>query len=184
MKASSEFQARFAFPQEICFIDGTHIPTKRPEEDATDYYFYKMFYSIDCQAICDTYGRFINVEVKWPGSVHDARVFASCSVQKNFVSGSFSAFYKAHLPNRECLPQLLLGDPAYPLFPYLVKEYDTCRSNEQVMFNQMFRSARNQIECAFGRLKARRRILMRPLDKPTKFLPDIITHVLCFIILV
>ena len=93
LKASSEFQAQFGFPQVIGCIDGTHIPIKQPEENVTDYYSYKMFYSINCQAICDAYGRFINIEVKWPGSVHDAHVFASCSVQKNFVSGSFPMFY-------------------------------------------------------------------------------------------
>ena len=180
LNVSSEFQARFGFPQVIGCIDGTHIPIKRSEENATDYYSYKMFYSINCQVICDAYGQFINVEVKWPGSVHDVRVFASCSVQKNFVSGSFPTFYKEILPNRECIPQLLLRDPVYPLLPYLMKEYDNCRSNEQVMFNQIPRSARNQIECAFDRLKARWRILMRPLDVPTKFLPDIIYA--CFVL--
>ena len=180
LKASSEFQARFGFPQVIGCIDDTHIPIKQPEENATDCYSYKMFYSINCQAICDAYGRLIKVEVKCPGSVHDARVFASCSAQKNFVSGSFPTFYKELLPNRECIPELLLGDPAYPLLPYLMKEYDNCRSNKQVTFNQMLRSARNQIECAFGRLKARWRILMRPLDVPTKFPPDIIYA--CFVL--
>ena len=48
------------------------------------------------------------------------------------------------------------------------------------MFNQMLRSARNQIECTYGRLKARWRILMCPLDVPTKFLPDI-TYA-CFVL--
>ena len=139
-----------------------------------------MFHSINCQAICDAYGRFTNVEVKWPGSVHDARVFATSNVQKKFSSGIFPIFYKELIPNRECLPHLLLGDPAYPLLPYLMKEYDNCYSNEQLIFNQILRSARNQIECAFGRLKARWRMLMRPLDVPTQFLPEIIYA--CFVL--
>ena len=44
----------------------------------------------------------------------------------------------------------------------------------------MLRSARNHIECAFGRLKARWRMLMRPLDVPTKFLSEIIYA--CFVL--
>ena len=42
------------------------------------------------------------------------------------------------------------------------------------MFNTMLRSARNQIECAFGRLKARWRILLRSMDLKLEDMPDII----------
>ena len=44
----------------------------------------------------------------------------------------------------------------------------------------MLRSARNQIECAFGRLKARWRILLRPMDIPVDKLPNIIFA--CFVL--
>ena len=99
------------------------------------------------------------MSTKWPGSVHDACVFANCEVQQRFVNGSFPFFPKELIPGDECIPQLLIGDPAYPLLPYAMKEYDSCQSNEQVIFNTMLRSIRNQIECAFGRLKARWRML-------------------------
>ena len=52
--------------------------------------------------------------------------------------------------------------------------------NEQVVFNQMLRSALNQIECAFGRLKARWRILSRPMDIPVEYLPNVIFG--CFVL--
>ena len=177
---SEHFLKRFGFPNVIGCVDGTHIPIKQPNENPHDYFSYKLCYSINCQAICDAYGKFTNVEVKWPGSVHDARVFANSSVQKNFTDKKFPMFYKELLPGEQPVSQLLLGDPAYPLLPHVMKEYDTCNSNEQVIFNQMLRSARNQIECAFGRLKARWRILTRPMDIPTERLPIIIFA--CFVL--
>ncbi len=180
VKTSEEFQQRFGFPQVIGCVDGTHIPIKQPSENARDYFSYKMCYSLNCQGICDAYGLFTNVEIKWPGSVHDARVFANCEVQKRFANGKFKLFYKELVPGEESVPQVLLGDPAYPLLPYVMKEYDHCQSNEQVIFNQMLRSARNQIECAFGRLKARWRILLRPMDIPVTQVPTVIFA--CFVL--
>ena len=153
---------------------------KQPSENAHDYYSYKQFYSINCQAIYNAVGQFINVEVKWPGSLHDARVFANYDIQKRFAEGKLKLFYKELLPGDESVPQLLLGDPAYPLLPYVMKEFNSCTSNEEVIFNQMMRSARNQIECAFGRLKARWRILLRPMDIPVEKLPIIIFS--CFVL--
>ena len=129
-KSSCRFLERFGFPQVIGCVDGTHIPIRQPSENSHDYFSYKMCYSINCQAICDAHGTFINVEIQWPGSVHDARVFTNCSVQKNSSTGKLKLFHKELLDGREFVPQLLLGDPAYPLLPYVMKEYDHCNSNE------------------------------------------------------
>ncbi len=176
----AQFSKRFGFPQVIGCIDGTHIPIQQPVADSHDYVCYKFFHSLNVQAVCDAYGRFIYVDVKWPGSVHDAKAFAHSGIQKGYNSGKFDSFIKELVPGGAEIPQLLIGDPAYPLLPHLMKEYDHCTSNEQVIFNQMLRSARNQIECAFGRLKARWRILLRAMDIPVHRIPAII-HA-CFVL--
>ena len=54
------------------------------------------------------------------------------------------------------------------------QEFGHCSTNEEVIFNHMLRSARNQIECAFGRIKARWRILLRPMDIPVQKLLNVI----------
>ena len=139
-----------------------------------------MKYAINVQAIGDCNGRFTDVDIKWPGSLHDARVFANSEVQKGYTKGKFKLYYEELLPGDELIPQILLSDPAYPLLPYVMKEYAVCQGNNEVMFNTMLRSARNQIECAFGRLKARWRILLRPMELKFENIPDIVLA--CFVL--
>ena len=55
-----------------------------------------------------------------------------------------------------------------------MKEYVVCQDNNEVMFNTMLISARNQVECTFGRLKARWRILLRPMDLKFNDIPGIV----------
>ena len=58
------------------------------------------------------------------------------------------------ISNKEQRRYLTISFGDHPLVPFCMKEFEHCSNNEQVIFNNMLRSARNPIECAFGRLKA------------------------------
>ncbi|XP_065678198.1 uncharacterized protein LOC136093174 [Hydra vulgaris] len=49
-----EMETKFNMPQPFGFIDGTHIPIRRPLESSQDYFNYKGFHSISVQANCDS----------------------------------------------------------------------------------------------------------------------------------
>ena len=61
-----------------------------------------------------------------------------------------------------------------------MKEYQTCTTNQEVTFNNLLRTARNPIECAFGRLKARWSVLTKQIDLKLEHLPVIIYS--CFVL--
>ena len=65
---------KYGFPQAFGCINGTHIEIMQPTENPHDYFSYKQKYTINAQGVCDWKGMFIDIEVKWPGSVHDGRV--------------------------------------------------------------------------------------------------------------
>lgn len=179
-EAVMNFESKYGFPQAFGCVDGTHIAIQQPLENSHDFFSYKMKYTLNVQGICDYQGRFIDVDCKWPGSVHDAKVFSNSNINCLLREGKLPFLYKSLLPGYEKIPVLLLGDPAYTLLPYCMKEYASCTTNEQVMFNNLLRSARNPIECAYGRLKARWQILNKRIDMKLENVPHMIYA--CFVL--
>ena len=85
-------------------------------------------------------------------------------VFSQFSGHEIQPVYEELVPGFALVPSLMLGDPAYPLLLNLMKEYSSCENPKETNFNNTLRSARNKIECAFGRLKARWRISNRVAD--------------------
>ncbi len=179
-KTVAEFESKFGMTQAFGCIDGTHVPIQCPIENSQDFFCYKQFYSINVQAVCDYKGYFMDVECMWPGSVHDAKVFANSSINYKLRQGVLSSTFQCPFEGGEKIPNYLIGDPAYPLVPFCMKEYESCSNNQQVIFNNMLRSARNPIECAFGRLKARWSILTRKMDLKIETIPIVVYA--CFVL--
>lgn len=73
------------------------------------------------------------------------------------------------------VPLLILGDPAYPLLPWLIKPFIGINlSPEKESFNCYHSSVRISVEHAFGRLKARWRILGKKMDVNIDLAPIVI----------
>lgn len=132
-------------PKCIGYVDGSHINlNEAPVYDPESYYTRKQRYALQIQAICDNDYLIRNIFVGFPGSVHDARVFANSDIGTN---------PDKYLNNG----QWIAGDSAYPNSEYIVTPFrlnsTTGTPQERRKFNKHFSSFRVAIECCFGILK-------------------------------
>ena len=79
-----EFEAKFGMVQAFGAIDGAHIPIMAQSTNSQDYYNYKSFQSLNVQAVCDYCGLFLDVEWRWPGNVHDAKMFTILVLKEHY----------------------------------------------------------------------------------------------------
>ena len=152
------FQCRWGFPLTVGAIDGTHIPILRPQESASDYYNRKGYYSILMQAIVACRGIFIDVNI-------GLCVFANSSCYRKGNNGTLFPEW-SRVIGGVSVPLVILGDPAYPLLPWLMKPYleNASTTPQQRNFNYRQSRARMVVENAFGRLKGRWRCLLKRID--------------------
>ena len=115
----------------------------------------------------------MDVDCRWLGSCHDTKVYANSSINRKMQHKEISSIYKHINPCEAKIATYLIGDPAYPLTSFCMKEHESCKSNAQTVFNSMLREEQNPIECAYGRLKARCGILNKKIDFKLESIPTI-----------
>lgn len=164
---------RKGFPHCGGAIDGTHIPIEAPQESPADYHNRKGWHSVILQALVDDVGNFTDICVGWPGKVHDARVLNNSQL---FAKGERGDLFedRTAIINATRVPVVVLGDPAYPLRPWLMKPFINTGtlSTEQRQFNYRLSKARVVVEHAFGCLKGRWRCLHKKLSVHVEDIPD------------
>ncbi|MCI4376667.1 hypothetical protein PGIGA_G00190980 [Pangasianodon gigas] len=106
----------------------------------------RSIHSINVQIICDAAHIITNVEAKWPGSVHDSRMYRESTLSNRLECGEIDRF--------------LLGDRGYPCQPTLITPYPEPEPGPQQHFNVAHCRTRARVEMTIGLLKARFQCLL------------------------
>ncbi|XP_050824312.1 uncharacterized protein LOC127058370 [Gopherus flavomarginatus] len=175
--------AAMGFPNCGVVIDGTRISILALEHQGSQYINRKGYFSVALQALVDHKGHFTNINVGWPGRVHDARVFRNTTLFKWLQQGIYFPDQKITVGDVE-MPIVILGDPAYPLMLWLMKPYTSSLDSSQELFNYRLSKCRMVVECAFGRLKGSWCTLLTRSDLSQTNIPIVIAvccvlHNLC-----
>ncbi|XP_067090351.1 putative nuclease HARBI1 [Osmerus mordax] len=140
MKAIKEgFYEIAGFPRVIGAIDCTYISASLGENEV-DYINRRSFHSINVHMTCDHQCLVTSVEAKWPGSVHDSRIFRESALCHRLEQGLFSG--------------LLVGDRGYACQPCLMTPYPDPNTRPQTAFNVALNRTRVKIEMTVGIIKA------------------------------
>ena len=138
----SQFYEFAHLPGVLGLVDGTHIRIQKPSEDEADYVNRHFYHSINVQAICLPNGRFSDVLARFPGSVHDSRIWKLSQVGM-YVENNFQ------------VGEHILGDSGYMLRQCLLTPYRQPTSIAHENYNYAHKKTRVLIEQTFGRWKRR-----------------------------
>lgn len=164
-RCARDFEEIWNYPCCIGSVDGCHIPVSPPVEDAVDYYNYKGWYSVILLAVCDARYRFTYINVGTPGKSNDAFIFKYSSLYRILNAQTDTLTRLGSLINGIIVPFHLIGDAAFPLLEIVMKPFPHgVQDAVFALFNYRLSRARRVIENAFGRLKARFRIICKRMD--------------------
>jgi hypothetical protein len=162
-------------------IDGCLIPIKQPSGPfGFTFWCYKYFYAILLLAVVDSKGIFTYVSVGHPGSAGDAATFEKSRLKEMLESEEYLPSSAGREIDGQWVRPYLVGDTAFALAPYMMKCYngDFAQATPQANFNYHLIRSRRHVECAFGRLKGRWRVLHEGHNADPVFMAKV-TRVCC-----
>ena len=143
-------------------VDGiliwVHQPTpsccKESKCDVTKFFCgRKHKYGLNCQAVADCRGKFLDMSIRYPGSTSDCLAFESSSL--------FDRLQNGLLAEGLCL----FGDNAYLNSPFLATPYPNVSGGYKDAYNFFHSQLRIRVECAFGMFAQRWGILRSAIPK-------------------
>ncbi|GFR76097.1 protein ANTAGONIST OF LIKE HETEROCHROMATIN PROTEIN 1, partial [Elysia marginata] len=121
---------------------------------------------------------FITVDIGSYGTCSDSTAYKNSNFGQMLENGQLSLPDNATLPDDQggrSMPFVLVGDEAFALSEHLLRPYPRRELTQtKKIFNYKLTRARRMVECAFGILANKWRVLHRPMDMNPEFCDSII----------
>lgn len=158
-----QFLEKWNFPNFLGAIDGKHITIVSPAHSGSLFFNYKRSFSIVLLALVDADYRFTFVQVGDFGRTSDGGVYSGSALGRAMEAKTLSVPADCPLPGSGVqgpMPYTMVGDAAFPLKTYLMSPFPGNRIPRwRGIFNYRLSRARMVVECAFGILSSRWRVL-------------------------
>ncbi|CAH2002123.1 unnamed protein product [Acanthoscelides obtectus] len=176
-RIADNFKKSAQFPNCLGAIDGKHIRVNRFPHSGSMNLNYKGYFSIILMAVVDSDYKFIYVDIGAYGKDCDSSVFQQTVFFKLMMEN------KLHIPppcpleatGKDTFPYVFVGDEAFGLSENLMRPYAGHNLTEKKrIFNYRLTRARRYVECAFGIISNKWRILHRALNVSKQLSKDIV----------
>lgn len=162
LKVAEEFDKYANFPNCLGAVDGKHIRIINPDNSGSNYFNYKKFFSIVLMAAADSNYCFITIDVGSFGKEADSNVFRSSNFGQKLYHDMLDLPEDKILPGTTgpALPFVLVADEAFALHKHVMRPYPNKTLDiEKRTFNYRLSRARRYVECTFGILSNKWRVL-------------------------
>ncbi|KAH9633818.1 hypothetical protein HF086_005452 [Spodoptera exigua] len=162
LKVAEEFYKYANFPNCLGAVDGKHIRIINPDYSGSNFFNYKKFFSIVLMAAADSNYCFIIIDVGSFGKEADSNVFRSSNFGQKLYHDMLDLPEDKILPGTTgpALPYVLVADEAFALHKHVMRPYPNKTLDiEKRTFNYRLSRARRYVECTFGILSNKWRVL-------------------------
>ncbi|XP_069624186.1 uncharacterized protein [Ranitomeya imitator] len=165
------------FPNCLGAVDGKHIRIVKPARTGSEFFNYKKYFSVVLMAIADAECRFIAVDIGAFGRGNDSQTFKSSDMGRRVYGNNFNFPPPQPLPNTQGppLPFVMVGDEAFQMCENLLKPYSSRDlDHTRRIYNYRLTRARRTVECSFGILVAKWRILATAINLKVETVDEVV----------
>ncbi|XP_069810666.1 uncharacterized protein [Dendropsophus ebraccatus] len=167
IRIAGGFEATAQFPNCIGALDGKHIRVKKPSNSGSLYFNYKHYFSMVLLALADSDYRFVVVDIGAYGSAADAGVFRASRIGEMLKSNHLGIPESRPLPGSSGPPApfVIVADEGFGLQTHLLRPFPRRGLDDRRrIFNSRLTLARRYVECAFGILSSKWRVMQSALQ--------------------